>query len=65
MLFLLWKRPGLLKEAKRWEVSMPDKDNSLCKSPEVGKNMFVGKTGWRVEIEGEGILRSSWSRMEG
>lgn len=44
---------------------MPDKDNSLCKSPEVGKNMFVGKTGWRVEIEGEGILRSSWSRMEG
>lgn len=25
---------------------MPDKDGGLCKSPQVGKNMFVGKTGW-------------------
>lgn len=44
---------------------MPDKDNSLCKSPGVGKNMFVGKTGWRVENEVEGVVRSSWSGREG
>lgn len=53
------------KQGEGWEVSMPDKDSSLCKNPPVGKNMFVGKTGWRVENEGEAIMRSSWSGREG
>lgn len=32
---------------------MPDKDSSLCKNHQVGKNMFAGKTGRRVERERE------------
>lgn len=46
-------------------MSIPDKDSGLCKSPEVRKNMFVGKTGWRVENEGEGVVRSSWREGRG
>lgn len=44
---------------------MLDKDSSLCKSPEVRKNMLVEKTGWRVENEGESVMRSSWRGREG
>lgn len=29
--------------------------------PSSGENMFVGKTGWRGENEGESVMRSSWS----
>lgn len=31
----------------------------------MGKNMFVGKTGWRVGNEGEGIVRSRGSGRQG
>lgn len=44
---------------------MLDKDSSLCKSFEVRKNMFVEKIGWRVENEGESVMRSSWRGREG
>lgn len=41
------------------------KDDSLCKNSRVRKNMFVRKTGWRVENEGEGVMWSSCSGREG
>lgn len=33
----------------------------LVQEPSSGEIMFVGKTGWRGENEGESVMRSSWS----
>lgn len=41
---------------------MPDRQQ-LVQEPEAAKNMFVGKTGWKVENEGEGVVEAA--RVQG
>lgn len=43
----------------------PRQRRQLVQEPKVEKNMFVGKTDWRVENEGEGAMRSGWGGRRG